>query len=144
MAEWPDDVENGTYEQLDASDTLDVEGPADPLDQGYSPPERPWAVDGWGTTAAEEATGESLDRRIARELPDGGPDEGDGLGDSSDTDGELIDLEVGDARSGRLVGSEDGSGRSGEMFARDVGRDGAGASAEEAAVHLIPEPDDER
>ncbi|GAA4755613.1 hypothetical protein GCM10023199_38950 [Actinomycetospora chibensis] len=64
-------------------------------------------------------------------------DDGDGLGDESDTDGELRDDEVGDERSGRLVLSEDGE----DFFAEDVGVDGAGASAEEAAIHLV---DDDR
>lgn len=117
---------------LDPSDTLDDR---DPLDEGYSPPERPYAVEDWGTTAAEEAAGEPVDARLRRELPDGVPDDGDGLGDSSDTDGELIDREVGDARSGRLA--DDGE----ELFATDVGIDGGAASAEEAAVHLVPDGD---
>ena len=78
-------------------DTLeDPRGVRDVLDTGWSPPERPWAVDDWGTTEAEEAAGESLDGRLARELPDRLDDEGDGLGDTSDTDGELLDDEVGD------------------------------------------------
>lgn len=33
-------------------------------------PDRPWAVDEWGTTAGEEEDGEPLDLRLARELPD--------------------------------------------------------------------------
>ena len=87
---------------LEPEDTLDgVPGVRDVLDTGWSPAERPWAVDDWGTTEAEELAGESLDGRLARELPDGLPDDGDGLGDSSDTDGELLDDEVGDARAGR-------------------------------------------
>ena len=94
---------------LEAEDTLeDRRGVRDVLDTGWSPPERPWAVDDWGTTEAEEAAGESLDGRLARELPDGVDDEGDGLGDTSDTDGELLDDEVGDVRAGRLVDSDDG------------------------------------
>lgn len=42
--------------------------------------ERSWGVEDWGTTEAEEFAGENLDGRLARELPDGVPDEGDGLG----------------------------------------------------------------
>jgi hypothetical protein len=115
---------------LDPADTLDDR---DALDEGYSPPERPYAVDGWGTTAAEEASGESLEARLGRELPDGVPDEGDGIGDASDTDGELIDREVGDPRAGRLADEGD------EFYSTDVGIDGGAASAEEAAVHLVDE-----
>jgi hypothetical protein len=141
----PDEFDDDVFEQLDAEDTLDDSGPEDPLDEGYSPPERPWAVDDWGTTASEEDTGESLSGRLARELPDVEPVQGDGLGDSSDTDGELVDDEVGDVRSGRLVAEEEGEAtdEDDELFALDVGPDGAGASAEEAAVHLVREPDDE-
>ncbi len=129
---------------LEPEDTLD--GPAgvrDVLDTGWSPAERPWAVDDWGTTEAEESAGESLDGRLARELPDGSPDEGDGLGDSSDTDGELLDDEVGDERAGRLVDSNDGGATDDdeELWAQDQGIDGAAASAEEAAVHIVRDRD---
>jgi hypothetical protein len=134
----PDEVDNDVFEQLDQADTLDSRGPADPLDEGYSPPERPWAVDEWGVTAREEAEGEDLDSRLPRELPDYwvSDEEGDGLGDTSDTDGELRDNEVGNLRSGRLTMA--GSDRDDdELFAED----GAAASAEEAAVHLVEEDD---
>src|SRR4051794_13495674 len=127
----PDEVDDDVFEQLDELDTLDTRGPADPLDEGYSPPERAWAVGDWGTTLREEAEGEGLDRRLARELPESwGDEEGDGLGDESDTDGELRDDEVGDLRAGRLVTAEDDG--DGELDAQDVGVDGAAASAEEA------------
>jgi hypothetical protein len=134
----PDEVDDDVFEQLDELDTLDTGGPDDPLDEGLSPPERPWAVDDWGSTPREEAEGEGLDRRLARELPDSRSEEDwDNLGDVSDTDGELRDDEVGDARAGRLVADGDVGG---ELDAQDVGVDGAGASAEEAAVHLA-DPD---
>jgi hypothetical protein len=148
-----DEVDDDVFEQLDAADTLDVTGVADPLDEGYSPAERPWAVDDWGTTAREEAAGESWDGRLARELPDVDPgDDGDGLGDATDSDGELIDNEVGGVRSGRLVSesyvADDAASVGGpewdaDLLAVDVGIDGAGASAEEAAVHVIGDSDDE-
>ncbi len=125
---------------LEPEDTLDgAPGVRDVLDTGWSPPERPWGVDEWGVTGEEESAGESLDGRLARELPDGSPDEGDGLGDTSDTDGELLDGEVGDERAGRLVDYGDGTGEDtdDELWARDEGIDGAAASAEEAAVHVV-------
>jgi hypothetical protein len=130
---------------LEAEDTLeDSRGVRDVLDTGWSPPERPWAVDDWGTTEAEELAGESLDGRLARELPDRLDDDGDGLGDLSGSDGELLDDEVGDVRAGRLVDANDGgtSDTDDELWARDAGIDGAGASAEEAAVHVIRDPRD--
>ena len=99
---------------------------------------------GWGVTAREAADGEPLDGRLARELPDGVADEGDGLGDTSDTDGELWDDEVGDVRAGRLLARDQGGGadRDEELWASDCGIDGAGASAEEAAVHILDDDED--
>ncbi|WP_407562023.1 DUF5709 domain-containing protein [Streptomyces sp. 184] len=133
---------------LPPEDTLD--GPVDPLDEGYSPPEKPRGVEHTGVTAAEQRRGESLDERLAEEIPD--PPvlpEGDGVGDTPDTDGELIDDEVGDRRAGRLVAPDEGAHEDEEkdMVAADAGIDGAAASAEEAAVHVVDEdaespPDD--
>jgi hypothetical protein len=126
---------------LEPEDTLDDRGVPDVLDEGYSPAERPWAVEGRGTTAREAAEAESLDDRLARELPEGVVPDGDGLGDSSDTDGELLDDQVGDRRAGRLVATDEGGefDEDDELDAVDVGVDGAGASAEEAAVHVVAE-----
>jgi hypothetical protein len=127
--------------QLDQSDTLDDRGVDDLLDEGVSPPERPWAVEDWGLTAREAAGHEDLDHRLARELPDFGvdDDEGDGVGDSSDTDGEAWDDQVGETRAGRLVAPDEGWVRDDDpdAIASDVGINGAGASAEEAAVHVV-------
>lgn len=130
---------------LEPEDSLDDRGVEDVLDEGYSPPERPLGVDEWGTTPSEEHEGEGLERRLARELPDGGTAAWDGLGDAGDTDGELIDDEVGTARSGRLVASDNGgsSDEDDELYAQDVGIDGAAASAEEAAVHVVADRDDD-
>lgn len=126
---------------LDASDTLDYRAGDQALDEGYSPPERPWGVERTGVTASEQRRGESLDERLSEELPDIGVPEGDGIGDTWDTDGELIDYEVGDERAGRLLAPDEGSHENTEsdLIASDMGLDGAGASAEEAAIHLIPD-----
>lgn len=126
---------------LDASDTLDYRAGDEALDEGYSPPERPWGVEHTGVTASEQRWGESLDERLSEELPDIGVPAGDGIGDTWDTDGELVDDEVGDERAGRLIAPDEGSHENTEydMVAYDVGLDGAGASAEEAAMHVIPE-----
>ncbi|GAB3202625.1 DUF5709 domain-containing protein [Geodermatophilus arenarius] len=131
---------------LEAEDTLeDPRRPRD-LDTGWSPPERPWGVADWGTTEREEATGESLAGRLARELPDRSWDDadGDGLGDLTGGDGELLDDEVGDARAGRLaeVGDDGVVDREDELLGEDLGIDGGAASAEEAAVHLVRRGDD--
>ncbi len=136
--------------QLEQSDTLDDRGVDDPLDEGISPPERPWAVDDWGLTANEAAGHEDLDHRLARELPDVGTraanddDFDGGTGDTADTDGEAWDDQVGERRSGRLVAPDEGGVRDDDpdAFASDVGIDGAGASAEEAAVHVVNDDED--
>lgn len=117
-------------DQLQPSDTLDDRGVEDVLDEGYSPPERepehlrhPHEVD----------EPETLDERLAEEEPEVGAD----LDEESDNN--LDDGEVGDARSGRLIAQDEGSGadEDSELWATDAGIDGAGASAEEAAMHTI-------
>lgn len=128
---------------LEPEDTLLDRGLAQALDEGYSPPDRPLAVADVGTTADEQHTGESLDRRLRRERPETAAPDGDGLGDAPGTDGELLDIEAGDRRSGRLVAPDEGAhSRNDGLIGEDVGIDGGAASAEEAAVHVIPdEPD---
>jgi hypothetical protein len=129
-----DNADNGL---LDPEDTLDDR---DPLDEGYSPPERTGATEDWGTTARETAEGEDWAGRLAREVPNLTDDEDDdGLGDVEGTDGELLDDEVGDFRAGRLVATDEGFGADtdDELYASDVGIDGGAASAEEAAVHVV-------
>ncbi|MEU2929137.1 DUF5709 domain-containing protein [Streptomyces sp. NPDC048304] len=125
---------------LDVEDTLDFDGVEEPLDRGWSPPERPWAVNHVGVTAAERQAGETLDQRLAEELPDSVAPDGDDIGDH-DTDGELLDNEVGNRRSGRLVAPDEGAHEDEEpaLVATDVGIDGAAASAEEAAMHVVDE-----
>ncbi|WP_320784041.1 DUF5709 domain-containing protein [Streptomyces sp. CRN 30] len=126
---------------LDPEDTLEDDGVDDPLERGYSPPERPWAVEHTGVTAAERRRGETLDQRLAEEVPDVAPAEGDGLGDFVDSDGELLDDEVGAGRAGRLVAPDEGAHEDEEkdLVATDVGIDGAASSAEEAAMHIVDE-----
>lgn len=128
---------------LEPEDTLVDRGVDDVLDEGYTPPDRPLAVEDTGTTGGEQHTGESLDARLARERPEDPAVLGDGLGDSPDTDGELLDPEAGDLRSGRLVAPDEGThSRQDGLTGHDVGIDGAAASAEEAAVHVVDDPED--
>ena len=119
--------------------TSDQRGPLDPLDEGYSPPEKWSPGEGFGNTPLEEAMGETFEQRVAQEVPEADPyeqaermsvDEIEGVGD---------DREVGDARTGRLVAPDEGAHEDTEkdVVAQDVGIDGAGAGAEEAAVHTI-------
>jgi hypothetical protein len=113
-------------------------------DESYSPVERPLGLRAWGTTEREEASSEDLQHRLAREEPDVAWSlPGDGIGDASDTDGELLDEEVGDGRAGRLVAAAfDPSDPDADLWAVDAGIDGGGASAEEAAIHVVPDADD--
>ncbi|MBC7633741.1 DUF5709 domain-containing protein [Aeromicrobium sp.] len=134
MTQTPDDLpdESDNLDQLQSEDTLVDRGVDDVLDEGYSPAEKWSPGEGFGTTADEALEGESLDQRIAQEVPDVDPyDEGDK---------EILDDgEVGAARAGRLVDPDEGSGPDTEsdLIGDDVGIDGAAASAEEAAVHIV-------
>jgi hypothetical protein len=121
---------------LEPEDVLEDDGYGDVLDRGYSPRDTPVVGDDYG---------DALDGRLARELPDtaDGDDDGDELGDVVGTDGELRDDEVGDDRAGRLSEGDDGYGDDeAELYAEDEGIDGAAASAEEAAVHVVRDPDE--
>src|SRR4051812_8463169 len=158
-----DDYEQDQDGIINPEDEL-TEGPMDQvLEQGYSPPERPLALDKFGTTLAEERQGETLDQRLAEEEPDpnmevdlveGEPttradeagdlpedvDVGSGeLPDHDFVDGIVDDGEVGDARAGRLVDPDAGGTGDYEkdLVGYDVGIDGAGAGAEEAAMHVV-------
>ncbi len=116
--------------------TTSDRGLEDPLDEGYSPPERWSAAEGYGNTPLEEELGETLDMRLASEEPEPDPY----VEAQKDVD-DLDDGEVGNARSGRLVAPDEGLGEDvdSEMYGTDVGIDGAGASAEEAAMHEVDE-----
>ena len=113
----------------------DDRGLVDPLDEGYSPPEKWSPGEGFGNTPYEEAIGETLDQRIAQEVPEPDPYE------LAEQDIDDVSGEVGDLRAGRLVADDEGITTDVEaaMVANDVGIDGAAAWAEEAAVHVIPD-----
>jgi hypothetical protein len=146
----------GDYEVLDASDTLDGALGDDPLDRGVVTPDRWSAGMRFGSTAAEHEAGGSLDELLAEEEPDVAFDIGDegpaDIGwDENATDedvGRLILNEGPDPRTGRLVAEDEGTYDTGEtdliaydeLLARDVGTDGGGATAEEAAVHIMDDP----
>jgi hypothetical protein len=137
-----DDFIDDNINLLPPEEGLDDQEVGEDLDEGYSPAERPLALWSWGTTAAEASSLQSLDRLLSREEPDlvGTANDGDGLGDTTDTDGELIDDQVGDRRAGRLlIADVDAADPRSDYWATDVGIDGAGASAEEAAIHIIPD-----
>ena len=59
----------GGNDQVDPSESLTGDNTEDPLDAGYSPPER--ASHSWrGDTADEAREGESLDQHLAEEEPE--------------------------------------------------------------------------
>ncbi|MFI8192594.1 DUF5709 domain-containing protein [Streptomyces sp. NPDC085946] len=124
---------------LDMQDALDERTYDDTLDEGYSPPEKPLGVTKHGVTAAEQHEGETLDQRLAQEVPDVSVPAGDGIGDSPGGEGEPVDPEAGAERAGRLVAPDEGvrTDTTKETVAADVGIDGGAAGAEEAAVHVV-------
>lgn len=127
-------------ENQPAAEDLLLDDEVDEAERGYSPPERYSAAQGYGNTPYEEATGESIDQRLAQEEPEPDPyDEVDDL-DEQESPGEH---EVGDERAGRLVDPDEGTGEDvdKDLVGRDVGIDGAAASAEEAAMHVVSEED---
>jgi hypothetical protein len=128
-------VDDEDQPQSSGDSLVDDRGLPEPLDEGYSPPEK-WSVgEGYGNTPLEEELGETLEQRIAQEEPEPDPYE-EAAFETEDVGGE-----VGNVRAGRLVDEDQGLGIDEEkdLVAEDVGIDGAGASAEEAAVHVIDE-----
>ena len=120
-------------DQLQPQPSLNDRGVDDALDEGYSPPEK-WSVaEGYGNTPLEEELGETLDMRLAQEEPEPDPYE------VAATETEDVGGEVGEERAGRLVADDQGIATDEEkdLVGHDVGIDGAAASAEEAAVHVI-------
>ena len=128
-AQFGDDVYVGGVEDaefMDQAETLTGEDPDEPMDTGYSPPDYQPVATRFGTTAAEQAQGESLDQRLAEEEPD-------------------IDVDtpprVDVSRAGRLVAPDEGAhgDDESESIAFDVGKAGSAASSEEAAMHIVDE-----
>lgn len=128
-------VDDEDQPQSTGDSMVDDRGLSDPLDEGYSPPEKWSAGEGFGNTPYEEAIGETLDQRIAQEEPEPDPYE------LAEQDIDDVGGEVGDERAGRLVADDEGIMEDTEtnMVATDVGIDGAAAGAEEAAMHVIPD-----
>jgi hypothetical protein len=118
----------------------DDRGVAEPLDEGYSPPEKWSAGQRYGNTPLEESQGESLEQRVAQEVPEPDPYE-QAAEEAADLDRDRTG--EADERAGRLVAPDQGAHRDDEpdAVAEDVGIDGAGAGAEEAAVHVVDEND---
>lgn len=144
----PESADLTDYEVLDASDTLDGDPGDDPLDRGVAAPQR------WSAAirrGSEQQAGESLDELLAEEEPDVADEQddepiGDLAGDEDagdeDVDGLLLD-DGPDPRAGRLVAEDEGAhpDEEADLVARDTGIDGGGATAEEAAMHVVDDDD---
>jgi hypothetical protein len=130
--------------QLQPEDTLIDRGIDDVLDEGYSPPERPYARGAYGPS-------ESIDQQLAQEELDplsriGNPLDTDERqrSDEAERESEFPQRrEVGRLRAGRLILPDRGFGEdtAAELVAEDVGISGGAASAEEAAIHIIDNGD---
>jgi hypothetical protein len=125
-------------EDQPAAEDLLLDDEVDEADRGYSPPEKWSAAQGYGNTPYEEEQGESLDQRIAQEVPEPDPY---AEAEEADEQEAADEHEVGDRRAGRLVDPDEGTAADEEkdLVGIDVGIDGAAASAEEAAVHVVEE-----
>ena len=136
--QWDDIEDEGV---LDAADTLDDDAVEDPLDVGVEPPDRWAGANRFGTTPAEARAGESLDQLLAEEEPDVDPY----AGENQDEDDLIRRGYESEPRAGRLLAEDEGDGEDedDELWAEDAGVDAGGASAEEAAVHVVDDPDGE-
>ncbi len=128
-------------DQLTAEDTLADGDVEDELDRGYSPPEKYSAAQGYGNTPWEASHDRPLDDRLKEEVPEPDPRAEAVDDDGIPHDADEASHDVGDERSGRLVAPDAGLGEDTEkdLVAEDVGIDGAAASAEEAAMHVVSE-----
>lgn len=134
----PDREEQLDQDQLQSDTNLEERGVDDALDEGYSPPEKP-------SVLLREGEHETLDERLSEEIPEPDPyaeteaerAADDGVSDESD----FLDPETGDERAGRLIDPNGGIGPDvdKELIGYDAGIDAGAASAEEAAMHVIPD-----
>jgi hypothetical protein len=137
------------YEVLDSSDTLAGPPGDDPLDRGVVSPERWSAGMRFGSTAAEQSSGRSLDLSLTRENPDDSINMDEtGNWDENATSDDIRHLELDegpDPRTGRLLAAFDDEAifpvREAHAVARDAGIDSGGATAEEASMHLVADGD---
>jgi|KBSSwiStaDraftv2_1062776.scaffolds.fasta_scaffold304081_2 uncharacterized protein DUF5709 len=151
------DDDSDAYERADSPRISDGPDPA------ALPADRPLGVDRFGTTAAEQRTGESIEYRLAQEEPDVGPDAARGWADEGDALSEDLDRPADDVENippiqpnadsqvsmydipdetepvGRIVEPDEGVREDDEKdaIAYDAGPAGGGPTAEEAAIHEV-------
>ncbi|HRA04356.1 MAG TPA: DUF5709 domain-containing protein [Arachnia sp.] len=129
----PDESEQ--LDQLQPGDSLIDRGVEDVLDEGYVSPEKWSPAQGFGNTPEEMRQGETLEMRIKQEEPEL-------VADVEDWNPTHEPREVGAARAGRLMAVQGGGGIE-HTLGVDVGYGGGAASAEEAAMHIISDEDDD-
>ena len=136
----PEREEQLDQDQLQSQTNLEERGVDDALDEGYSPPEKP-------SVLMQEGEHDSLEARLSEEIPEPDPyaetEQEKGLDDGVSDESDFLDTETGDERAGRLMDLNEGIGpdHEGALLATDAGIDAGAASAEEAAMHVIPEDD---
>jgi hypothetical protein len=133
----PEESEQLDQDQFQPQNALIDRGVDDALDEGYSPPEKYSAL-------IREGEHETLDERLAEEDPEPDPYAEPEPEDNLTVRDELENIddgEVGDQRAGRLVDPNLGIGPDvdKDLIGQDVGIDAGAASAEEAAVHIVPD-----
>jgi hypothetical protein len=119
--EQPEAPDLGASIQLESSQHLAAPpGDRDGMDAGYVPPDRPYVLEDDSMTAGGMRRGDTLDERLAREVPDEEP--------GGDPD-----------RAGRIAIADEGIALEtpDSLAGVDLGIDGGAASAEEAAVHVV-------
>jgi hypothetical protein len=141
-----DDIDSGSGRIADGEDQMALPGDRE---------DGPIALDEFGVTADEQLAGQDLDSRLAREEPEvseaGLPStrfqdsESESPDPQTDSQVSMYDRPgldpLSEDRVGRLVQPDEGSYRDTEkdVIGYDAGAAGGGASAEEAAIHQIPE-----
>jgi Family of unknown function (DUF5709) len=135
--EAPEESEQLDQDQFQPQNALIDRGVDDALDEGYSPPEK-------YSPLIREGEHETLDERLAEEEPEPDPYAEPEPEDNLTVRDELENIddgEVGEQRAGRLVEPNLGIGPDVEkdLIGQDVGIDAGAASAEEAAVHIVPD-----
>jgi hypothetical protein len=155
-AEGPEDALLDEDESLDSDNLGELEDGADPLDDTWDPPDRLNAAERYGTTAAEQRDGESLDDLLAEEEPDVDPyaeaerSESGSVLESDVADvrrvgpGALVDDTGAGGSVAPLVADDEGAhpDETSELVAHEGGRttgSGTDRGAEDDALHLDPD-----
>ncbi|MEO7071321.1 MAG: DUF5709 domain-containing protein [Nostocoides sp.] len=138
----------------DGVDRDELQDSSESDDESVSPPDMMPRATEWGTTAEEQQQGETINQRIAQEVPDpdsayGAPDNESGLDGPAPVGGDDPDAieasddwlgdDAGDGDAGRLV-SDDAGERSdidAQDWGTDIGADGGDESPEESAMHVV-------